>query len=98
MNGIRYAYLELGSGPLVLLLHGYPDSATSWTHQMEALAEAGYRAVAPFMRGYPPTEVPRDGFFGRATLALDVKHLVDELGAVYPSCAFAGTSTTGTSR
>lgn len=78
-NGIRYAYLERGTGPLVLLLHGYPDNATSWTHQLEALAAAGYRAVAPFMRGYPPTDVPRSGFFDRATLAVDVKCLIDEL-------------------
>jgi pimeloyl-ACP methyl ester carboxylesterase len=78
-NGVRYAYLERGSGPLVLLLHGYPDNARSWTHQLSALASAGYRAVAPFLRGYPPTEVPRDGFFDRATLALDMKCLLDEL-------------------
>src|SRR5688572_31555901 len=84
-NGVRYAYLERGSGPLVLLLHGYPDSAKSWEHQIEALASAGYRAVAPFMRGYPPTEVPRDGYFDRATLPTDVKCLLDELNDGKPA-------------
>jgi pimeloyl-ACP methyl ester carboxylesterase len=81
VNGVRYAYLEQGSGPLVLLLHGYPDNAYSWEHQLRALAAAGYRAVAPFMRGYPPSEVPAGGFYDRATLALDVKGLVDALVA-----------------
>lgn len=85
VNGIHYSYFEQGTGPLVLLLHGYPDSARSWTHQMNALAKAGYRAVAPFMRGYPPTEVPHDGFFDRATLALDVKGLIDTLNAGEPA-------------
>jgi len=84
-NGVRYAYLERGSGPLVLLLHGYPDNAHSWEHQMEALASTGYRAVAPFMRGYPPTEVPHDGFFDRATLAMDVKCLLEELNGGKPA-------------
>ncbi len=79
-NGVRYAYIEEGAGPLVLLLHGYPDSAYSWQHQIAALAAAGYRAVAPFMRGYPPTEVPLGGFFDRATLASDVVALIDALG------------------
>jgi pimeloyl-ACP methyl ester carboxylesterase len=85
VNGVRYAYLERGTGPLVLLLHGYPDNARSFTHQLEALAAAGYRAVAPFMRGYPPTDVPPDGYYDRATLALDVKGLVEELNDGRPA-------------
>ncbi len=46
-NGLEFAYLEAGTGPLVLLLHGFPDTAHTWSHQMPALAAAGYRAVAP---------------------------------------------------
>jgi len=88
-NGVRYAYLAEGSGPLVLLLHGYPDNAHSWDHQMGALAAAGYRAVAPFMRGYPPTEVPAGGFYDRATLARDVAGLIDALGGGEP-CYLVG--------
>ena len=42
-NGLDFAYLEQGSGPLVLMLHGFPDSAHTWSHQMPALAAAGYR-------------------------------------------------------
>ena len=56
-NGIDFAYLEQGEGPLVLLLHGFPDNARTWSHQMPRLAAAGFRVVAPFLRGYPPTEV-----------------------------------------
>jgi pimeloyl-ACP methyl ester carboxylesterase len=78
-NGIEFAYIEEGDGPLVLLLHGYPDIAQTWTHQIHALAAAGYRAVAPNLRGYPPTEVPEDGYYDAATLANDVIGLIDEL-------------------
>jgi pimeloyl-ACP methyl ester carboxylesterase len=61
-NGLRFAYLEAGAGPLVLLLHGFPDNARTWESQLHALAGAGYRAVAPFLRGYAPTEIPTDGY------------------------------------
>ena len=83
-NGLRFTYLEEGTGPLVLLLHGFPDNAHSWEHQMPALAAAGYRAVAPWLRGYPPTEIPTGGYYDRATLAFDVKALVAALGGSRP--------------
>jgi len=79
-NGIDFAYLEQGSGPLVVLLHGFPDNARSWAHQLPALAAAGYRAVAPNLRGYPPTEIPAAGYYDRATLAADVADLIRQLG------------------
>lgn len=79
-NGIDFAYLEEGSGPLVLLLHGFPDSAGSWSHQLPALAAAGFRAVAPNLRGYPPSEIPVDGYYDRATLAADIADLIHQLG------------------
>jgi pimeloyl-ACP methyl ester carboxylesterase len=84
-NGIDFAYLEQGEGPLVLLLHGFPDSARTWSHQMPALAAAGYRAVAPYLRGYPPTEIPRDGFYDLGTLATDVAELIRALGGGRPA-------------
>ena len=83
-NGIDFAYLDNGAGPLVLLLHGFPDSARSWSYQMPALAAAGYRAVAPYLRGYPPSEVPREGFYDMGTLATDVAELIRGLGAGTP--------------
>jgi pimeloyl-ACP methyl ester carboxylesterase len=85
IRGIRYAYLEEGGGSrTVLLLHGYPDNAHSWEHQFPALAAAGYRVIAPFLRGYPPTDVARGCYFDRATLAMDVKGLVDALNGGEP--------------
>jgi pimeloyl-ACP methyl ester carboxylesterase len=57
-NGIRMHVAEAGSGPLVLLCHGFPESWYSWRHQLKALAEAGFHAVAPDMRGYGQTDAP----------------------------------------
>ena len=71
-NGIEFATIEEGDGPVVLLMHGFPDVAQTWTAQMRALADAGYRAIAVNSRGYPPTEIPADGFYDGATLAVDV--------------------------
>lgn len=78
-NGIDFAFLEAGEGPLLLLLHGYPDNAWTWEHQIPAFAAAGYRVVAPFLRGYPPTEIPAAGYYDRATLAMDVRGLIEGL-------------------
>lgn len=82
-NGLDFAYLEQdhtgGTGPLALLLHGFPDNAHTWLHQMPALADAGYRVVAPFLRGYAPTEVPAQGWFDKATLVADVAALIRAL-------------------
>ena len=80
VNGTRFAFLEAGDGPLVLLLHGFPDNAWTWSHQLPALARAGYRAVAPFMRGYPPTAVPADGRYDMVALGEDVAGLARALG------------------
>jgi pimeloyl-ACP methyl ester carboxylesterase len=79
-NGIEFGYLEEGAGPLLLLLHGFPDTARTWSHQIGPLAAAGFRVVAPWLRGYPPTEIPRGGFYDRGTLATDLRGLVEVLG------------------
>ncbi len=52
VNGVRLHYVEAGSGPLVVLLHGFPEFWYSWRHQIPALAAAGYRVIAPDQRGY----------------------------------------------
>jgi pimeloyl-ACP methyl ester carboxylesterase len=57
-NGIELHVAEAGSGPLVLLLHGWPETWYSWRHQLHALAAAGYHAVAPDLRGYGQSETP----------------------------------------
>ncbi len=79
-NGLQFATLEAGDGPLVLCLHGFPDHARSFRHQLPALATAGYRAVAPFMRGYAPTQIPADARYQSAVLALDAVELITALG------------------
>ena len=79
-NGVDFACLELGDGPLALCLHGFPDSATSWRHLLPALADAGYRAVAPWTRGYAPTAVPADGAYQTGALASDAVALHEALG------------------
>ncbi|MHB1843917.1 MAG: alpha/beta fold hydrolase [Deltaproteobacteria bacterium] len=79
-NGIRFHALAEGplAGPLVLLLHGFPELALSWKSQLAALGQAGYRAVAPDLRGYGGSD--RSGPFDGATLAKDVVGLVRALG------------------
>jgi pimeloyl-ACP methyl ester carboxylesterase len=57
-NGIKMHIAEAGQGPLVLLLHGFPELWYSWRHQLPALAAAGYHAVAPDVRGYGGTDAP----------------------------------------
>src|SRR5215207_5150996 len=57
-NGISMHIAEAGAGPLVLLLHGFPESWYSWRHQIAALAAAGFHAVAPDQRGYGQTDKP----------------------------------------
>lgn len=82
-NGVRFGYLQAGpaDGPLVLLIHGFPDTAHSWDASMAALAADGYRCVAPFQRGYYPTEVAPDGKYDVDTLGRDVLALIPALGA-----------------
>jgi pimeloyl-ACP methyl ester carboxylesterase len=58
VNGIHLNVLEAGEGPLVLLLHGFPELAHSWRHQLPALAAAGYQVVAPDLRGYGRSDAP----------------------------------------
>jgi len=79
-NGLRFHYLEMGEGPLALCLHGFPDSPWTYRHLLPELATAGYRAIAPFMRGYAPTEVPNDARYHTSNLAADVAALHGALG------------------
>ena len=80
-NGINFHYLEMGDGPLAICLHGFPDHAWSFRHLLPDLAAAGFRAVAPFMRGYAPTEAPADGRYHSALMARDAVELIGALGA-----------------
>jgi pimeloyl-ACP methyl ester carboxylesterase len=77
-NGVRFAYIEEGQGPLVLLFHGYPETARTWTQVQRRLAAAGYRTVAVYMRGYPPTALASD--YSVKSLGQDVLALIDAFG------------------
>ena len=79
-NGLKFGYLEQGTGPLVLLVHGFPDTPYTWDAAMPAIAAAGFRAVAPFTRGYHPTEIPADGDYDGDTLGKDLLALIEALG------------------
>src|SRR5579864_2853685 len=81
INGIRMHVVEAGTGPLVLLLHGFPESWYSWRHQLAALADAGFHAVAPDQRGYGQTERPEPiEAYSMFHLVGDVIGLLDALG------------------
>ena len=78
-NGIRFHIAEAGTGPLVLLLHGFGQYWRAWRHQLPVLAEAGFRVVAPDLRGYGDTDKTPRGY-DAFTLAADVAGLVRSLG------------------
>jgi pimeloyl-ACP methyl ester carboxylesterase len=81
-NGIRMHLAECGAGPLVVLCHGFPESWYSWRHQLHALAEAGFHAVAPDMRGYGQTDRPEAiDQYTLLHLTGDVVGVLDALGA-----------------
>ncbi|CAO5190829.1 putative hydrolase [Frankia sp. AiPs1] len=78
-NGTRLHVAEQGSGPLVLLLHGFPQFWWAWRHQMAALSAAGYRVVAPDLRGYGASDKPPRGY-DPFTLSDDMAGLIRALG------------------
>lgn len=81
-NGIEIHYEAIGSGPLVVLCHGWPESWYSWRHQLPAIADAGFRAVALHMRGYGDTTAPNDiDKYMITDLVGDVIGVVQGLGA-----------------
>lgn len=79
-NGVRFAFFEEGRGPLVLMVHGFPDTAHTWDEVRPAVAAAGFRVVTPFTRGYAPTAIPADGAYDGDTLGRDVLALIRALG------------------
>jgi len=82
VNGIRYHYAEAGAGPLVLMIHGFPELWYSFRHQLGSLASAGYRAVAVDLRGFGESEVTtRQEDYSLLKHAADVRALLAALGA-----------------
>jgi pimeloyl-ACP methyl ester carboxylesterase len=80
-NGINMHFVEHGNGPLILLCHGFPETSHSWRHQLPALANAGFRAVAPDLRGYGETDRPEQiDQYTLFHLIGDMVGLLDALG------------------
>jgi pimeloyl-ACP methyl ester carboxylesterase len=78
---IELAYVEQGQGPLLLCVHGFPDVPQGFRHQLAAFARAGYRVVAPYIRGYAPSSVPEHGPYQPAAFGADVLGLIEALSA-----------------
>src|SRR5919108_3192572 len=82
VNGLRMHVAQQGSGPLVVLLHGFPELWYSWRHQLPVLAEAGYHPVAPDLRGYGGSDASAtDEGYAPSNMAADIVGLLDALGA-----------------
>ena len=80
-NGIKLRIAEMGKGPLVIFLHGFPESWYSWRHQLPAVAKAGFHAVAPDLRGYGKSDKPANvDDYDIRHLTADVTGLIDALG------------------
>jgi pimeloyl-ACP methyl ester carboxylesterase len=81
VNGVTLHFVEQGEGPLVVLLHGFPEFWYAWRHQIPALAAAGFRAVAPDLRGYNLSDKPRGVRAYRIeALLADLEGLIAQLG------------------
>lgn len=78
VNGIQLHYIEMGKGPLVILLHGWPETSSSWNKTMRALSSK-YRVIAPDLRGLGLSERTSNGY-DKKTIATDIKALIDYLG------------------
>ena len=78
-DGLSFHALSEADEPLVLCLHGFPDYPGTFTHQMTAIANAGFRAVAPWMREYHADTIPADPCYQSAALARDTLSLIDAL-------------------
>ena len=75
-GSLTFSAQTLGSGPVVLCLHGFPDNAGSFRHQLPALADAGYRGISLTLRGYEPSSISPDGDYSIETIAGDVVTLI----------------------
>ncbi|HEY7489879.1 MAG TPA: alpha/beta fold hydrolase, partial [Candidatus Tectomicrobia bacterium] len=80
VGGLHFHLLDAGSGPAVLLLHGFPDSSYLWRHQIPALVEAGFRAIAPDLRGFGDSDRPEGPeAYALACILEDLVGLLDSL-------------------
>ena len=74
-----FAAKAMGEGPVVICLHGFPDNAGSFRHQLPALAEAGFRAISVTLRGYECASIPENGDYSVEAIAADIYAVIDQL-------------------
>jgi len=79
VNDTNYAYIEKGTGPVIVFLHGFPDLANTWDDIIEEFSK-DYRCIAPFLTGYYPSGIASDGNYTPKRVAEDIKGLLDQLG------------------
>ena len=78
-GSLKFSARAMGEGPVVLCLHGFPDNAGSFRHQLPAIANAGYRAIALTLRGFEPSSLPGDADYTMETIATDILSVIDSL-------------------
>ena len=78
-DAIEFAALSAGDGPLMILVHGFPDTPHSYQSQLLHFSQQGYRVVAPWLRGYAPSSAPSDGDYGVMSVGQDVLNIIDAL-------------------
>jgi pimeloyl-ACP methyl ester carboxylesterase len=76
-NGVDFVCLTQGSGPKLLLVHGFPDIPQSWSSQMDALSQAGYKVIVPYLPGYLPSRVADNAYFDKASLVHGIAGLIE---------------------
>lgn len=79
VNGVDFVYLTQGDGPLVLLVHGFPDIPQSWSAQIDALSRQGYRVVAPYLPGYLPSRIEHGAYLDKASLVHFIAGLIEQI-------------------
>lgn len=79
VNGLEYSYLEAGGGKTIVLLHGFPDLAFTWDETIKRLTQKNYHCIAPYLRGYYPTDLAKDGDYTAKTIAQDILTLCDKV-------------------
>lgn len=80
INGLEFPYFDMGSGPVVLLLHGFPDSKYLWRYQLEALTDAGFRVIAPDLRGFGDAPKPQNvEAYATSEILSDILALLEQI-------------------
>jgi pimeloyl-ACP methyl ester carboxylesterase len=80
LHGLRIAYVDEGRGPALLLVHGWPETMRIWWRNIAPLAAAGFRVIAPDLRGFGASDVAPDGFHDVPSHSRDLAALLDQLG------------------